>query len=63
MIYISVKGNWGDCMVNYDNEPTWDLENAMAFDTTLEAEKWIEEHGSEWVGVDGKQDEMIVEVA
>lgn len=60
MIYISVKGNWGDCMVSYDNEPTWDLDQAMKFDTKDEAESWWAKNGGDWVGADGTHDRMTV---
>ena len=47
--YISASGDWGECMVSYDNEPTWDLDSAMMFDTKGEASLWILNHGKEWV--------------
>ena len=46
--YISASGDWGNCMVSYDNEPTWDYDNAMKFETAGDAELWILHHGKEW---------------
>lgn len=60
MFYISVKGNWGDCMVSNYDEPTWDLDNAKMFETKEDAEEYIRAKGREWVGVDGGNDEMTV---
>lgn len=48
-------------MVDWDNEPTWSLDNAMTFDTEADANAWIEDHGHEWVGVDSEQDKILVE--
>ena len=58
--YISVSGDWGDCIVSYDNEPTWDLDNAMTFATEQDAERWVENNNSEWVGVKGGLDKMTL---
>lgn len=48
--YIWVKSNDGnDCMVDYSNEPTWCLDNAMRFETRGDAALWIMAHGKEWI--------------
>lgn len=60
MFYINVKGNWGVCMVSNYDEPTWDLDNAMMFETKAEAEDYIKAKGKEWVGVDSGYDVMTV---
>lgn len=47
--YITAKGDWGDCIVGYDNEPTWNIDNAMFFDTYGEATEWtLSEQAKEW---------------
>lgn len=61
--YISVSDGRGG-VVSYDNEPTWDLDNAMTFATVQDAERWIENNKSEWVskwyGVYGSLEKMTV---
>lgn len=58
--YIFVSGSWGDCMVSAENSATNDFDSTMFFNTKKEAEKWISEHGSEWLGVKHGQDKMTV---
>ena len=60
MFYLYVSGSWGDCMVSQENTATNDFDSAMLFNTKKEAEKWISEHGSEWLGVKHGLDKMTV---
>ena len=48
--YISVYDDEGnDCMVSYDNEPTWNLDNAMTFETSADATLWtMSDQAKEW---------------
>jgi hypothetical protein len=47
--YVSVKVDKGDCIVSYNNKPTWCLDNAMLFDTMSDATNWtLSSEAKEW---------------
>lgn len=58
--YITVSGDWGDCMVDYDGEPCYSLDNAMKFESEYEAQDYIDKHNKEWVGVSENYDKMTI---
>ena len=53
MYYLTVTGDNGDCMVSWDNNPTWDFDNAMMFDSRAEANDFLlSDKAKEWTFVD-----------
>ena len=48
MFYIVVYGSWGNCLVSTEENPTWDIENALLFKTRQEAGDYIVAHWKEW---------------
>ncbi len=52
MFYITYSDSDGDCMVSYDNEPTWCLDNAMKFNDWAEANDWLSSpQAKEWLNL------------
>ncbi len=53
MFYITYSDvRSGDCIVSYENKPTWDLDSAMTFENESEANDWIQSsQAKEWVNV------------
>ena len=60
MYYLSVSGSWGNCMVSWENSATVNFDSAMTFEKKKDAEEWISEHGSEWLGVKHGLDKMTI---
>ena len=53
MYYLTVTGDNGDCMVSWDNNPTWDFDNAMMFDSRAEANDFLlSDKAKEWTCVE-----------
>jgi hypothetical protein len=48
MFYIIVFGSWGNCIVDVNGNPTWDMENVMTFKTRQDAGDYITAHWHEW---------------
>ena len=48
MFYIIVFGSWGNCIVDTNGNPTWDMENAMTFKTRQDAADYITANWKEW---------------
>ncbi len=48
MFYIIVYGQWGNCIIGSDGQPTWELDNAMLFKSRTDAAQYINDNWKQW---------------
>jgi hypothetical protein len=48
MFYIIVYGQWGNCIIGSDGQPTWELDNAILFKSRTDAAQYINDNWKQW---------------